>query len=134
KELLKVNSSTRLIALVNLKLAQISLKQGKWNEAQNYLNKLKNNYPLSLEQKIAKDVWSDDFYFTLQVGSFSTENNAQALKDKLTEKGYPAYVEATKNQDKALYRVRVGKLKTRPEAEDLEKKLAEEGYPARIFP
>jgi len=134
KELLRVNPSTRLASLVNLKLAQVLLKQGKWDEAQNYLNKLKSDYPLSLEQKMAKNLWSDDFYFTLQVGSFSAGKNAQTLKNKLVEKGYLAYIEETKSQDKTVYRVRVGKLKTRQEAEELEKELTVLGYPARIFP
>jgi len=134
REVPRNNPSTKLISLVDLKLAQVLLKQGKWSEAKDYLNKLNNDFPQSLEQRLAKNFWTDDFYFTIQVGSFSTEKNASALSNKLIEKGYTAFIQESKSQDKTVYRVRVGKLNTRQEAEELEKTLAAQGFPARIFP
>ncbi|MCM8770267.1 MAG: tetratricopeptide repeat protein [Candidatus Omnitrophica bacterium] len=134
RELLRINPSTKLISLVTLKLAQVMLKQGKWEEARQYLNKLNEDFPLSLERRLAESFWNDDFYFTIQVGSFSDANNAKKLSQKLNEKKYPAYVDEFKVNDKITYRVRVGKFNTRQEAEDLAKKLAGLGYPTKIFP
>ncbi|MDD5045369.1 MAG: tetratricopeptide repeat protein [Candidatus Omnitrophica bacterium] len=134
RELLKSDPSTKLASLVDFKLAQVLLKQGKWDEAKKYLNKLQEDFPRSLEQQMAKLAWTNDFYFTLQVGSFSTEKNALALQNKLTEKGYTAFIQESQGPDKTVYRVRVGKLNTRQEAEELEKTLTSQGFPVRIFP
>ncbi len=46
--------------------------------------------------------------WVIQVGSFSSEKNAKALRDKLRSKGFTAFVERTSGEDQALYRVRVG--------------------------
>lgn len=60
--------------------------------------------------------------WTLQVGTFGKESNANSIRDKLRKAGHPAYVEKTASDGKASYRVRVGpeldktrleKLKTR---------------------
>jgi tetratricopeptide (TPR) repeat protein len=69
-------------------------------------------------------------YYSVQVGSFSSINNARNFTQKLVNSGYPAYMEGSK----PAYRVKVGKIKTRSQAEQLSKKLSRQGYPTKICP
>lgn len=62
--------------------------------------------------------------WAVQVGSFGTEANALKLRDDLRAKGYAAYTETTRSDDKTLYRVRVGPTVERGEAERLQQELA----------
>jgi DedD protein len=62
--------------------------------------------------------------WVVQVGSFSSSRNAQALRDKLRKQGHASFVEATKSASGSVYRVRVGPVVSRASAEQLNKKLA----------
>jgi len=44
----------------------------------------------------------------VQVGSFSTADNANTLKDRLTKLGFNAFVEQGVSEDKKIFRVRIG--------------------------
>lgn len=46
--------------------------------------------------------------WALQLGSFSKESNAEAMRDKLRAKGYASYVDVLKKPDRSIYRVRIG--------------------------
>ena len=46
--------------------------------------------------------------WALQLGSFSKEANAEAMRDKLRVKGYASYVDVLKKPDRTTYRVRIG--------------------------
>ena len=59
----------------------------------------------------------------VQVGSFSDNDNAQALRDKLRKMGYASFVEAVKGEQGMVYRVRVGPELTRKSAEKLSVRL-----------
>lgn len=59
----------------------------------------------------------------VQLGSFSTQANALALRDKLRGKGYTSFVEPVKSADKTVYRVRVGPELKREKADALLQKL-----------
>ena len=59
----------------------------------------------------------------VQLGSFSHEENAEALNQKLRMSGYPAFVEPLKKNGALSYRVRVGPEIKRSDAETLLKKL-----------
>jgi DedD protein len=61
--------------------------------------------------------------WVVQVGSFSSSRNAQALRDKLRKQGYTSFVEATQSASGSVYRVRVGPVVSRTSAEQLRKKL-----------
>lgn len=134
KQLLEINPETNLKCLLLFKLAQVSLKEGNWQEAQGYLDKLNKDYPLSFEKRMAKNLSQQEFYFTVQVGAFSKLTNANNLCKKLINKGYSAYIQESDLPQTKTYRVRVGKLSSRFEAEELEKKLITEGYPTKIYP
>ncbi len=58
--------------------------------------------------KLIKPEESQIHAWALQAGSFSQQENAQSLRDKLRASGYPSYVDVLKRPDKTVYRVRVG--------------------------
>jgi len=61
--------------------------------------------------------------WVVQLGSFSSEENAQSLNKKLRKAGYPAFVEPLKKNGQTSYRVRVGPEIKRSDAESLLKIL-----------
>ncbi|RJQ48371.1 MAG: hypothetical protein C4528_02610 [Gammaproteobacteria bacterium] len=69
--------------------------------------------------------------WVVQLGSFSSEQNAMALRDQLRTKGYTAFVEKTKSGAAPLYRVNVGPELERARAEAtrdaLEKDMKQKG-------
>ncbi|WP_455217392.1 SPOR domain-containing protein [Kaarinaea lacus] len=75
--------------------------------------------------------------FVVQVGSFSSEPNALALRDRLRKMGFACFVEAIKGDQGMVYRVRVGPELTRELADKLQIELAKkakvnglvQGYP-----
>lgn len=64
--------------------------------------------------------------WVIQLGTFSSEQNALALRDQLRVKGYTAFVEKIKTGDKPLFRVRVGPELERARADALRDKLEKE--------
>lgn len=139
KELINSNPHTKLKAYAYYRLSQIGFKKGDTKLAKEYLDKLKQDFPASLELKLNKDLhiisdYPSGLYYTVQVGSFSRIANANNLTQKLIQNGYPAYIEEASFQGITSYRVRVGKLRLRQEALDLENKLSGEGYPTKIYP
>lgn len=58
--------------------------------------------------KLIKPEESSIHAWALQVGSFSEEKNAEAMRDKLRAKGYASYVDILKKPDRSTYRVRIG--------------------------
>lgn len=61
--------------------------------------------------------------WTVQVGSFATQDKARQIVGKLKEHGYPAYLGKVTVAGKTLYRVRVGAAPTRAAAESTLQKL-----------
>ncbi len=60
----------------------------------------------------------------IQVGAFSSEENADSFRDLLEDKVGDAFVVKFQN----LYRVRVGRLDTEEQADDLQERLQAMGY------
>lgn len=139
KQILSNPRYIRFKALVYYRLSQIRAKMGDTEKAKDYLESLKKEFPLSLELKMDSDLVISkdsnlDFYYTVQVGTFSNQLNAKALMERLIKQGYPAYIEEISLKDRVSYRVRIGKFKTRNEAQKLEEKLRQLGYPTKIYP
>ena len=63
--------------------------------------------------------------WVVQVGSFSDQNNALALRDRLREEGFVTFVEPADINGRKLYRVRVGPELQRSTAERLKDQLSE---------
>lgn len=140
QELIRSYPYTKLKAQIYYRLSQIGFKKGDTQAGKEYLDKLRQSFPLNPELMLNKDLLSlknsvSDLYYTVQIGSFSKNSNAENLAQKLMKEGWPAYLEeAYSQQGEKIYRLRVGKFRLRQEAQDLEKRLSAEGYPTKIFP
>jgi len=145
KKMVTDRPKSKLLPQAYYRLSQCALKMDKPQEAGQYLDKIRSDFPLSPEARFEagcplplapgqQQASVPSLCYAVQVGCFSNKVNAQNLAAKLTAQGYSAYVEEAASSSKATYRVRVGRLSTRQEAVQLEKKLAVEGYPTRIFP
>ncbi|HAH19949.1 MAG: hypothetical protein A2Y00_08370 [Omnitrophica WOR_2 bacterium GWF2_43_52] len=133
EEILRTN--TALANSAYLGLARCALKTGEWEKAKGYAELLAQKFPKSLEARMAKELFSgQEFFFTVQVGSFASLKNAERLMSKLQGKYFDAFIDQVPSGQNLLYRVRVGKVKTRQEALALKNALEAEGYPTRIFP
>ena len=64
--------------------------------------------------------------WVVQLGSFSSKENASALNEKLRKAGYPSFVEPLKRSSGMAYRVRVGPELKRSNAQKLQEKLNKE--------
>ena|GEM_PF-19985 len=123
------------VATAYYRLAKCAQKQGSWQTAKNYYQKLKKEFPISFEAQWAAQALSEEIlYFTVQVGSFNNKSNALKLCDKLIRKGYDASILKSESGGKFFYRVRVGRLNKREKAEELARRLQAEGLPTNILP
>lgn len=65
--------------------------------------------------------------FTVQVTALRGRSDAEAIREQLTRKGYPAYVlEPAPDAPAAVFRVRVGRYADRAEAEEIRRRLEQE--------
>ncbi len=64
--------------------------------------------------------------WAVQLGSFSNAANALALRDRLRAKGYPAFIEGVRVEDRDIKRVYVGPELLRAKAAESRKKLEQE--------
>ena len=72
--------------------------------------------------------------WAVQLGSFSSRDNAQQLADRVGDSGFPVFLSSVDRSGKKLYRVRVGPLKSRPQAEELAGRLSRAGYTGQVTP
>jgi len=72
--------------------------------------------------------------WAVQVGSFSSRENAGRLASELKEQGFTAYVSRYQDGGRILHRVRVGPVATRPEAESLAERLSQAGQKVKVVP
>jgi tetratricopeptide (TPR) repeat protein len=130
---------------VLFRLSQLETKRGNHQKANEYLVKLRKDFPLSSELKAlpidfantyapacqpSTNVAAEFGEYSVQVGFFTSSDNANNFKNALLGKGYPAYVE----NSGAGYRVKVGKFKTQKEALDTEARLSREGFQTKVCP
>ena len=64
--------------------------------------------------------------YALQIAALRERSGAEAIAQRLTLKGYTAYVLAPASGTPVVYRVRIGKFKTRRKAETMAAKLQKE--------
>jgi len=80
--------------------------------------------PVTVVKKAAKDSSAVGLTaWVVQLGSFSSEENAQSLNKQLREHKYPAFVEPLIQENKVIYRVRVGPELRRSNAEKLQQEI-----------
>lgn len=110
-------------------------KQGAWQEAKYSLQNLIKNYPQSFSASFARKILQEDeFYFTIQVGSFLNYDNAYNLAQKISNLGYPTYIKKAEYKGNIYYRVRVGEYQNRSEVEAVFKELLNKGFNGIIYP
>ena len=73
--------------------------------------------------KLIKSEESSVHAWALQIGSYSQESNAEAMRDKLRSRDYAAYVDVLKRPDKTTYRVRIGPELDQKRLEQLKKDI-----------
>lgn len=138
-KLITDESDNSLRASILYRLSQLEFKKGNSQRGNDYLFKLKKDFPLSPELRLTRGLvlvnpasssGPETGEYSVQVGFFTSSANANNLKNKLLAKNYPAYVENAG----AGYRVRVGRLKSLNEAIGLENKLSQEGFQTKICP
>jgi len=134
RDLLSGPPKDDLIPVLYSRLSLCAAKLDKIEEAQQYADILKKDYPESLEIALGDNLFNTGAFYTVQIGAFSDQGNAQGLKEELLLKDYPAYIEELSQNGSLTYRVRIGKLKSRGEASRLKEKLRSDDYPAKIFP
>lgn len=64
--------------------------------------------------------------WVVQLGSFSSEENARSLNDRLRKSGYAAFVEPLMQDGERVFRVRVGPELKRSEAQNLRERILAE--------
>ncbi|MFA5349886.1 MAG: SPOR domain-containing protein [Candidatus Omnitrophota bacterium] len=135
-KLLEDNPNTNLRAGILYRLSQSGYRKGNKEQFNEYLLKLKRDFPLSLELRSNRGIprngplLNEIGCFSVQVGFFVKSLNAINFKDKLLAMGYPVYVEGSNEG----YRVKVGRFKTQAEALDAENKLSREGFSTKLCP
>ncbi len=127
------------------KLYQYYYSIGLYKTADQKLNQLKEEYPFSAyateqgaiqeEKAVPKEkpavvkptgtVAKFATNFTVQVGAFSTLENANELKAKFEKEGYQSNIFTIVKQDKKIHKVWVGEFKTYEEAKQLTAKIKE---------
>lgn len=72
--------------------------------------------------------------WAVQLGSFSSKQNAERLAADLRDNGYAAFLSQLNTGDTPLHRVRVGPQKDRKDAETVAGKLATQGHKGQVVP
>jgi DedD protein len=72
--------------------------------------------------------------FAVQLGSFSSQENAERLAADLRNQGYAAFLSQVESGDRQLHRVRVGPQKDRESAEAVAAQLAKSGHSGQVVP
>lgn len=72
--------------------------------------------------------------WAVQVGSFSSEENAKRLQSRLKSAGFKNFQVRLVTDSGTMHRVRVGPVDDRPAAESLAARLGKAGYPGRVVP
>lgn len=119
--------------VVKFKMALTAMKSGRWQEAKKLCEEVAHSS--SLNSQDAEEILRENqFYFTVQVGSFQNQDNAYSFCGELKQDGYDAFIEKNEHNHLVFYRVRIGKFDTRAEVEQLADNLKAKGVPVRIYP
>ena len=145
-KLITSDSNSSQKSAVWYRLSQLEAKRGNQKKSNDYLFKLRRDFPLSSELRVAKgivfvntsvaacepsvNVYAPTGEYSVQVGFFTSSVNANNFKDTLLGKSYPAYVENSGTG----YRVKVGRFKSQKDALDLENKLSRDGFATKVCP
>jgi tetratricopeptide (TPR) repeat protein len=122
-------------SMIYLKQARVNLKLTNWSKAKEYLNKIINEFPHSMEVHTARQLLQEKQYFAVQVGAFLDRALAEKVMNELQKKGEYSYIIETTDKDgRTFYRVRVGQMTLLDDARQLKERLGKQGYPTEIYP
>jgi len=74
----------------------------------------------------------DEGRFAVQVGVFSSRENAEALKEQIEGQGFTLFLGEQETGERTIWRVRVGPVSDRDEARTLQEQLEEAGYEGMV--
>ncbi len=126
--------SSPLLSIAYLRLGQTQRKLGLWQEAKATLSKVIENFPDSLEKSPAQKELANEFYYYIQVASFSRKLNASRTSESLAKKGYKVYIKTATNGKGTFYRVCFGEYDNKQDAIVALDKIKKDGYEAKILP
>lgn len=87
-----------------------------------------------IERNKSKDLPLSANFYSIQVGAFGSEKNAQFLKENLSILGKPILILNRKNANGTLYLVRIQGFKTKSAAESYaQEKVAPQGLTYRVY-
>jgi tetratricopeptide (TPR) repeat protein len=121
---------------VTYKLGLALARQGKWDDAYQYLDKVVTSWPSGEYARYAKAKLAvvKGKSFTVQVGAFTNKTLADAAVKQVTAAQLPARIETINNDSVQLYAVRSGNFPTWQAATEHAGKLQKAGFkaPARL--
>ena len=88
----------------------------------------KSGTPAIASPESATGMWA------VQLGSFSSQENAERLAAELRKNGYAAFLSQHKTASGSLHRVRIGPQKDRASAETVASKLSGSGHKGQVVP
>ena len=131
----KIKNEDAYLCTLYYKLGKSYQKESEWAKTKYYFNLLKKKFPESFESELVSKTSVGGNFFTIQVGCFSSQRNAEKLQHDLDAKGYDVYLTPFKSNGRQLYRVRVGEFMSRAAAVHTEARLKSiEHLPTHIFP
>ncbi len=86
------------------------------------------------EQKPTEQAASTTGMWAVQLGSFSSRDNAEKLAADLRKQGYAAFLSQLQTSNGVLHRVRIGPQKDRASAEAMAARLAKVGHKGQVVP
>lgn len=116
------------------RIGRLQRQFGRWEESKASLQQAASTSGSLGTSQASEILNKEEFYFSAQVGAFSTESNANKLASELKNRGYDAFVVKASMDGKILNKVRVGKFSAKAEAEEKAQKLRQDGFPARVVP
>ncbi|MCX5716374.1 MAG: MiaB/RimO family radical SAM methylthiotransferase, partial [Candidatus Omnitrophica bacterium] len=131
KEILGRYPPTEVGSIVYYRLYEISHQQGREEEAQQYLSRLKREFPFSFEAQLKTE---EPKSYSVQAGCFNSKRNTDRFCEKLVSIGFDAYIVESPGVEEPRYRVKAGRFNSKEEAEAVKVKLKNAGYPARVSP
>jgi len=159
-EMLKNSPQSKLKSALYYRLSQLGKRTADPQKKQKYLLKLKSEFPQSPEVLSEKELFPitnnsavilnnssapvkvDNLnnaeiisgWYSVQVGAFSSLNNAKSVVLKLKAQGFSVYIAQQRAANKNIYKVRVGGFSSQKEAKTAEKELKARGYSTKIIP
>ncbi len=116
-------------------LAESSLRAGDTAEARRRFEQLVSTYSDSKYAETARvKLRSGLDVFRIQAGAFSIRSNADRLRNRLIQKGFPAYIELSHLNGTTLYCVRIGRFDSWREAERKAAEVRRTGFHATVVP